>query len=74
MRWKGRFRARAMDWPREVLPVPGGPTKRRMGPLVVEGVALRRLGGESGGGGGGAGLLSLLGTGVEEEEEDLDGS
>lgn len=58
-----------MDWPREVLPVPGGPTKRRMGPLVVEGVALRRLGVESGG--GGAGLLSLLGTGVEEG---LDGS
>ena len=26
--------ARAMDWPSEVLPTPGGPTKQRIGPRM----------------------------------------
>ena len=34
-RTKLRPRARATDLPREVLPVPGGPMKQRMGPLTL---------------------------------------
>ena len=30
-----RSRARAMDWPSEVLPTPGGPTKHRMGSRIL---------------------------------------
>ena len=29
------FVARAIDWPREVLPTPGGPTRHRIGPLSL---------------------------------------
>ena len=32
MRSNSRPRARAIDWPRLVLPTPGGPTKQRIGP------------------------------------------
>src|SRR5262245_24238989 len=34
MRTNFRFIARAIDWPSEVLPTPGGPTKQRIGPLI----------------------------------------
>ena len=34
MRTNLRFIARAIDWPSEVLPTPGGPTKQRIGPLI----------------------------------------
>jgi hypothetical protein len=33
MRTNLRFVARAIDWPSEVLPTPGGPTRHRIGPL-----------------------------------------
>ena len=33
MRMNLRPSARAMDWPSEVLPTPGGPRKHRIGPL-----------------------------------------
>ena len=35
MRTNFRFIARAIDWPSDVLPTPGGPTKHRMGPLIT---------------------------------------
>ena len=35
MRWNLRPVARAIDWPSEVLPTPGGPTKHRIGLLPV---------------------------------------
>ena len=34
MRTNLRFIARAIDWPSDVLPTPGGPTKHRIGPLI----------------------------------------
>ena len=34
MRTNFRFIARAIDWPSEVLPTPGGPTKQRIGPFM----------------------------------------
>jgi len=33
MRTNLRSSARAMEWPSDVLPVPGGPTKHKIGPL-----------------------------------------
>src|SRR3954468_18924144 len=44
MRTNFRFIDRAMDWPSEVLPTPGGPTKQRIGPFI------RTLGTDSRGG------------------------
>ena len=35
----GQSIARAIDWPSEVLPTPGGPTKQRIGPLIRPGAA-----------------------------------
>jgi len=35
MRTNGRLRARAMLWPRLVLPTPGGPTKQRIGSQTI---------------------------------------
>ena len=35
MRTNLRFIARAIDWPSEVLPTPGGPTKQRIGPFIA---------------------------------------
>ena len=37
MRTKRRPSARAIDLPSEVLPTPGGPTKHRIGPLLLAG-------------------------------------
>ncbi len=34
MRANSRPRARAIDWPSEVLPTPGGPTKARIEPVA----------------------------------------
>ncbi|KAG1223048.1 hypothetical protein G6F68_020455 [Rhizopus microsporus] len=35
MRTNLRFVALAMDWPREVLPTPGGPTRHRIGAFTL---------------------------------------
>ena len=34
MRTNFRDMARAIDWPSDVLPTPGGPTKQRIGPFM----------------------------------------
>src|SRR5438045_787821 len=35
MRTNLRFVARAIDWPSDVLPTPGGPTRQRIGPFRI---------------------------------------
>ena len=39
MRTNLRFIDRAIDWPSEVLPTPGGPTKQRIGPFMHAAIA-----------------------------------
>ena len=42
-----RFMERAIDWPSDVLPTPGGPTKQRIGPFIVATVTVGAAAGAS---------------------------